>query len=175
MLLMLTWEIHDPVGVIVTRGIACNDCHGKVRSYLKYLLKFTQIRPAGSIFCCYYRTQWSYTSIFHKIKVTWLSQLQQLYLGVGNSLNGKLTDLYFLICFLVVHVLYWWYNYVVLVHPSDFTTSHPMDHWASLNTLRPRQYGRHFVDDICKSIFMNESSISSSYSTFIAICSQGCS
>ena len=26
----------------------------------------------------------------------------------------------------------------------------------SINTLRPRQNGRHFADDICKRIFMNE-------------------
>ena len=28
--------------------------------------------------------------------------------------------------------------------------------YARLNTLRPRQNGRHFADDTCKSIFMNE-------------------
>ena len=29
-------------------------------------------------------------------------------------------------------------------------------HWPSINTLRPRQNGRHFADDICKCIFVNE-------------------
>ena len=28
--------------------------------------------------------------------------------------------------------------------------------WASFNTLRPRQYGRHFADNIFKYIFLNE-------------------
>ena len=27
---------------------------------------------------------------------------------------------------------------------------------AVMNTLRPRQYGRHFADDILKSIFLNK-------------------
>ena len=28
--------------------------------------------------------------------------------------------------------------------------------WRHLNILRPRQNGRHFADDICKGIFLNE-------------------
>ena len=41
-----------------------------------------------------------------------------------------------------------------------------------LDTLRPRQNGRHFADDICKGIYLNEN-FSILHKNFTAICSLG--
>ena len=36
------------------------------------------------------------------------------------------------------------------------SSPHPWDMWSSVNTLRQRQNGHHFADDIFKCIFLNE-------------------
>ena len=46
---------------------------------------------------------------------------------------------------------------VLQKHHNIYATAHPWGGWCDdVNTLRPRQNGRHFADDIFKCIFLNE-------------------
>ena len=55
-------------------------------------------------------------------------------------------------CWFIIHPYY-----VItchIFHPVKATIKGPR--WCGINTLRPRQNGRHFADDILKCIFLNE-------------------
>ena len=65
-------------------------------------------------------------------------------------------------CFIVpMNFLYWYYIFFVLNWPlvvetsKQIFTKHNLNH-HNINTLRPRQNGHHFADDIFKYIFLNE-------------------
>ena len=62
----------------------------------------------------------------------------------------RIDDTVVMLCFVVV-----WYRLILMISFRGNSPAHTIFR-AQVNTLRPRQNGRHFADDIFKCIFLNE-------------------
>ena len=54
------------------------------------------------------------------------------------------------------HMIWQLFSYAIILDSSNQYLNLPHHHFYILNTLRQRQHGRHFPDDILKFIFLNE-------------------
>ena len=105
-----------------------------------------------------HRFVWKYIFFGQKCKYEFYQWFVQLYIYHYIYINGFLL---FVVCCVTFHFYLSWKIYQFMTMVCDYyslmiMTLYPTTPRGLLNTLRPRQNGRHFAEDIFKCIFLNE-------------------
>ena len=99
--------------------------------------------------------QITYPNDYHQV-CFWRSNQQEVKIGLGNGLVQNRQDITLINDDLIHWCIHVSPTLSVCFIPSDGHKVDFVTHKIAINTLRPRQNGRHFTDDMFKCIFLNE-------------------